>query len=228
MIPIEKKAEPKALTKAKRDIRNTPDATFGFSSLRGNDKHEVLQALVREQGYLCAYCMCRIDANGNQATIEHLEPQHPMAAAPNGELSLAYENMVAVCDGRNGATCDKHRGNAPLTVNPTKPHTLDSITYRRDGRIDAGNEAVRRDLQQTLGLNSPKTNLCANRAAAMREIERKIASEIRQRKIERNTNAKKNLCLKVRSYYERQSEKKDEYLGAKLFKAKKLVAKFGD
>ena len=228
MIPIEKKAEPKALTKAKRDIKNTPDATFDFSSLRGSDKSEVLEALVREQGYLCAYCMCRIGVREHQATIEHLEPQHPSSAEPDGGLSLAYENMVAVCDGRNGATCDKHRGNAPLTVNPTKPHKLGSIVYRRDGRIDAGDEAIRRDLQETLGLNSPRTNLCANRAAAMREIEREIASVIRGRKIERNVDAKKNLCLKVLRYYEQQGDKKDEYLGAKLFKANRLVAKFTD
>ena len=228
MIPIVKKAEPKALSRAKRDIKNTPDATFSFSSLRGDDKNEVLKALVQEQGYLCAYCMCRIDAKGNQATIEHLEPQHPMNEESDGELSLAYENMVAVCGGRNGATCDKHRGNTPLTVNPTKPNTLDSIVYRRDGIIDAGDKAIRHDLQETLGLNSPLTNLCANRAAAMREIERQIGSAIRRKKIERNTDAKKTLCLKVLRYYEQQGDKKDEYLGAKLFKAKKLVAKFAD
>ncbi len=228
MIPIVKKAEPKALTKAKRDIKGTPDAAFSFSSLRGDDKSKVLEALVREQGYLCAYCMCRIGADEHQATIEHLEPQHPADAEPDGELSLAYENMVAVCDGRNGATCDKHRGNTPLTVNPTKPHTLDSITYCRDGSIDAGDEAVRSDLQETLGLNSPQTNLCANRAAVMREIEQKVFSEIHRRKIEHNTNAKKNLCLKILRSYEQPKDKKDEYLGAKLFKANKLVSKFPD
>ncbi len=228
MIPIVKKAEPETLTKAKRDIKGTPDAVYSFSSLRGADKNKVLEALVREQGYLCAYCMCRIGVGEHQATIEHLEPQHPMGAEPDGELSLAYENMVAVCDGRNGATCDKRRGNAPLTVNPTKPYTLASIVYRRDGRIDAGVEAVRHDLQETLGLNSPQTNLCANRAAVMREIERKVVSEIRQRKIEHNTSAKKNLCLKVLRSYEQPKSKKDEYLGAKLFKASKLVSKFSD
>lgn len=55
-----------------------------------------------------------------------------------------------------------------------------------------------------------------------------IESAIRRKKIEHNTDAKKNLCLKVLRYYEHQGEKKDEYLGAKLFKAKKLVAKFAD
>ncbi len=62
----------------------------------------------------------------------------------------------------------------------------------------------------------------------MREIERQITSAIRRKKIEHNTDAKKKLCLKVLRYYEQQGEKKDEYLGAKLFKAKKLITKFAD
>lgn len=226
MIPIVKKAEPPALTRAKREIKNTPDAPFAYSSLQGDAKRELLEALVEEQGYLCAYCMCRIGVEGRSASIEHLEPQHPVASSPDGELSLSYTNMVAVCDGRGDETCDKRRGNTRLLVNPTKPHTLASITYLRDGSIDAGDEAIRHDLQVNLGLNSPRTNLCANRAAAMREIERVVAAKIRHRGIDGDRSAKAALCRKVLDFYEGQTGKKDEYLGAKLYKARKLVAKF--
>lgn len=226
MIPIVKGCEPAALAEAKRIIRNTPDATFCYESLRGESKRKLLEALLAEQGHLCAYCMCRIGTDGRPATIEHLIPQHPTDSAANGELSLAYHNLVAVCDGRGGATCDKRRGNASMTVDPTKRHTLDSIYYHRDGRIDATDESIQHDIQTTLGLNNSRTNLCANRFESMRAIEKVVTSTFRRRGIENNRSAKKTICLKILNQFESQTDMKDEYLGAKLFVARKLVSKF--
>lgn len=226
MIPIVKGCEPAALAEAKRIIRNTPDATFCYESLRGESKRKLLEALLAEQGHLCAYCMCRIGTDGHPATIEHLIPQHPTDSAANGELSLAYHNLVAVCDGRGGATCDRRRGNASMTVDPTKRHTLDSIYYHRDGRIDATDESIQHDIQTTLGLNNSRTNLCANRFESMRAIEKVVTSTFRRRGIENNRSAKKSVCLKILKQFESQTNMKNEYLGAKLFVARKLVSKF--
>lgn len=226
MIPIVKGCEPATLTEAKRIIRNTPDATFCYESLQGESKRKLLEALLAEQGHLCAYCMCRIGTDGHPATIEHLIPQHPTDSAANGELSLAYHNLVAVCDGRGGATCDKSRGNAPLTVDPTKSYTLETIYYRRDGRIDAHDESVKRDIQVTLGLNDARTNLCANRSESMKAIEKVVFSTFKHRGIENNRSAKKSICLKILNQFESQTDMKEEYLGAKLFVARKLVSKF--
>lgn len=226
MIPIVKGCEPAALAEAKRIIRNTPDATFCYESLRGESKRKLLEALLAEQGHLCAYCIRRIGTDGQPATIEHLIPQHPTDSAANGELSLAYHNLVAVCDGRGGATCDKRRGNASMTVDPTKRHTLDSIYYHRDGRIDATDESIQHDIQTTLGLNNSRTNLCANRFESMRAIEKVVTSTFRRRGIENNRSAKKSVCLKILKQFESQTNMKDEYLGAKLFVARKLVSKF--
>lgn len=227
MIPIVKGHEPAALAEAKRAIRNTPDASFCYESLRGEPKRRVLEALLVEQGHLCAYCMCRIGTDGHPATIEHLIPQHPDGSAADGELSLEYHNLVAVCDGRGGATCDKRRGNAPLTVDPTKSHTLETIYYRRDGRIDAHDESVKHDIQITLGLNNTHTNLCANRLESMRAIEKVASSTFKRRGIENNRSAKKSVCLKILKKFEGQTDMKDEYLGVKLFLARKLFSKFG-
>ena len=170
--------------------------------------------------------MCRIGTDGHPATIEHLIPQHPTDSAANGELSLAYHNLVAVCDGRGGATCDKRRGNVSMTVDPTKRHTLDPIYYHRDGRIDATDESIQHDIQTTLGLNNARTNLCANRFESMRAIEKVVTSTFRRRGIENNRNAKKTICLKILNQFESQTDMKDEYLGAKLFVARKFVSKF--
>lgn len=226
MIPIVKGHEPVALTEAKRIIRNTPDATYCYESLRGEPKRKVLEALLIEQGHLCAYCTCRIGTDGHPATIEHLIPRHPTDSAADRELSLSYRNMVAVCDGRDGETCDKRRGNIPMTVDPTKRHTLETIYYHRDGRIDAKDESVQHDIQITLGLNNVHTNLCANRFETMKAIEKVVSSTFKRREIENNRSAKKTICLKILKQFESQTDMKDEYLGAKLFVARKLASKF--
>lgn len=59
---------------SKRAMRNTPDTTFNYTALRGESKREVLEALLAEQGHLCAYCTCRIGVGDRLATIEHLFP----------------------------------------------------------------------------------------------------------------------------------------------------------
>ena len=60
----------------------------------------------------------------------------------------------------------------------------------------------------------------------MRAIEQIVASLIVRKKINDSPSAKRNLCVKILKHYESQTDMKDEYLGAKLFKARKLVAKF--
>lgn len=226
MIPIIKGKEPAEFAKVKATLRSTPDTTFSYSSLHGDQRRELLEPLLEEQGYLCAYCMCRIGTADNPGTIEHLSPQHPSSGPDAEDLSLSYTNLLAVCDGRDGHTCDKRRGNAPMTVDPTRPHTLESITYWRSGEIDAGDPDVRHDLQETLGLNDSETYLCASRASAMRQVELFVYTQIVRRHIEGDVNAKRSLCMKVLEHYENQPGKKDEYLGAKLYRARKLASKF--
>lgn len=61
----------------------------GFSA-----KDDIKQALLLEQGYICAYCMRRIKKE--KMTIEHYIPQ----AADEG-LALEYHNMLGVCMGES-------------------------------------------------------------------------------------------------------------------------------
>lgn len=60
----------------------------------------------------------------------------------------------------------------------------------------------------------------------MRAIEKVVFSTFRRRGIENNRSAKKTICLKILKQFESQTNMKDEYLGAKLFVARKLVSKF--
>ena len=60
----------------------------------------------------------------------------------------------------------------------------------------------------------------------MRAIEKVVSITFRRRGIENNRSAKKMICLKILKKFESQTDMKDEYLGAKLFVARKLVSKF--
>ena len=85
--------------------------------------------------------------------------------------------MLGVCPGGAGKpykdqTCDKHRGNIPLTVDPLKQNTISKIAYKSDGEIYSNDPAIQRDLDITLNLNSPESYLKTNRQAALRTMKK--------------------------------------------------------
>ena len=166
MIQIQKSREPRVLT----EYRQLPYASYqdmhgapaGKANLDASPKDVytvVLNSLIQEQGCICAYCMRRIPESDAaltvKASIEHISPQ---SIAP--DKALDYRNMLAVCSGNRDAesnlhkTCDAHRGNTPLYVNPLKPDTLATIQYKHDGTIYSTDLRVQHDLNDTLNLNS--------------------------------------------------------------------------
>jgi uncharacterized protein (TIGR02646 family) len=100
------KNEPSSLKKYKA---TTPNATYS-----GLSKKEVQDALLEEQGYICAYCMGRISHEKYDGPssdikpmigIEHFIPQAKSKAeekAKTKKLELDYLNMLGVCNGSEG------------------------------------------------------------------------------------------------------------------------------
>ncbi len=160
MIHIRKirKYEPEVL-KAFRTHAFDDGSFPSYGDLCGQVKSDVLSHLVKDQGYLCAYCMRRIPEQDGlvRATIEHIIPQ-----SINPAKALCYENMLAVCSGNRSATnnadksCDASRGNKQLTVNPCDPATLTGIAYSNSGKISSTSFQVDADLNDTLHLNSAR------------------------------------------------------------------------
>lgn len=114
----------------------SPDyARTAFDQL---DKGVVRRALCEEQGFLCAFCMRRIDPGalhrGTPTTkIAHLSP-----VAKTPALALTWKNLVASCDGgqRSGGryrTCDEAQQDAVLKANPTDALAVNSLHYERRG-----------------------------------------------------------------------------------------------
>ena len=187
MIPIKKQSEPKKLTTYKSNKKNV---TPSYDTMP-HDVHEaVLQSLIQEQGGICAYCMCRIPQKIKKhslpATIEHIDPRSDTDAAK----TLDYNNMLAVCSGNRNPnkkkeyelgedrlTCDAHRNDATLTVNPLIASTLLTIAYKSDGTIYSKNKKVNTDLNDTLNLNCKTLQLPESRKEALIALTKKISSE---------------------------------------------------
>lgn len=158
MILIKKGHEPASLTAYRKQQGAYYD---GFT-----DKDDIRQSLLEEQGYLCAYCMRRIGIDDMK--IEHRIPQ---SADPTEQLD--YRNMLGVCNGGEGmdkksTTCDTHKGDAKITINPQYQSHIDTITYSSaTGEIHSSDKAFDTDLCDTLNLNCREQYLPQNRRAAL-------------------------------------------------------------
>ena len=203
MIHIEKGREPRSLTEYRE---STPNASY--DGLPTETKNEVRASLLREQGYICAYCMARIRID--TVTIEHY-----IAQRQNGEgsgIELDYHNMLGVCRGNAGMphnqeTCGKHRGNAPLSVDPRAKEKVDTIRYSSNGRIESASAEFNQDLNVTLNLNI--SSLVSNRKAALDSMKHKLHAE-------KKKGEWKKIALKyVRKLSEK--EEKDAYVGILLW-----------
>ena len=106
-------------------------------------KQELLKALLEEQGYICAYCMQKI--NETNSTIEHIIGQNFIDEYENKlgeENQLNYDNFLAVCDGKSckdNLHCDKSRANyqknRPLFVTPLENRFILNIKFSEKGLI---------------------------------------------------------------------------------------------
>jgi len=163
-IKKELKNEPSDL----KEYRNTTEN----ASYEGFSNRKNLQlALLKEQGYICAYCNKRIglELNENfkpQIEIEHYKSQEKSKLNQDKD-DLNYRNMLGVCNGNSNGTkhCDKSRNylvNGKThsiefkILNPTKKNLSENlISYSLTGEIKSktNNEDVEHDLK-ILNLNN--------------------------------------------------------------------------
>lgn len=139
---IEKGHEPAELTRQ----RTTPGAVYAaFEDLR--------IALAQEQGYICAFCMRRLDLDGHDekgerlVVIAHLRSRHP----PGGDATLreerrimgmTYRNLVLTCNGKTGGDtvhCDKHQKNADITIPLFDRAAMAHVTFSNGGQVRLAN-----------------------------------------------------------------------------------------
>ena len=215
MIYIKKRIEPRSLI----EHRCTPGATFD-----GLDKTELRECLLKEQGYLCAYCMKRIH-NERDTKIEHYR-------ARNSENQLEYANLLAVCYGNQTAsemksgkkrlTCDSMKGNQFLHINPQSKEDMELIYYDNQGFIYSRNEIYEDDINNILNLNDSYGYLIGNRKAVIDAIIQKL-------RVAKTQQEAKEMLLKWKKKYKDSSygEEYSEYIGVIRWYIDKQLRKHG-
>lgn len=116
-------------------------------------KQSLRNSLLVEQGFLCAYCMCRISSS--ECKIEHFLCQDKY---PN--KALVYGNLLVCCvGGKKGKEkhCDSAKGNEEITCSPLDPACIESLYYDfDDGTIHSLRPEWETELKDVLKLNIPK------------------------------------------------------------------------
>lgn len=176
MILIRRGNEPASLLKFRKKY---PEA--GYEELGSEELQDIRKQLWEEQGALCAYCMRRIQ-DPRDVRIEHYEVRHPQNGEYRASDTLNFKVMLGVCYGNSikpgikeeDKTCDAHRHNEPLTVNPYDINSIRNINYQSDGMIGSEDVDISNDLQITLNLNCKAVSLPENRKnvllAAKKEV----------------------------------------------------------
>ena len=154
---IRKSKEPDSLTQHRSKFHSDYD--------NYNEKADLREALLKEQGYICCYCMQRIDVG--KMKIEHRLPQ---SKYPNEQLN--YRNILGACTGNEGQPkhlqhCDTRKGDEIITINPTSENCESWIKFGSSGEISSDNEQISKDLNETLNLNME--SLVKNRKTVLDE-----------------------------------------------------------
>ena len=217
MRAIVKGQEPRKLT----EYRHQPDAVYDGTPQFNEVKKAIRKQLLQEQGYLCAYCMTRIDSGFYQIKIEHWHCQDDYKPE-----QLVYKNMLGVCKGNEGQppdkqTCDTRKGNADLKYNPSNPnHRIENqIHFLGDGRIRSDDSEFDSQLNQILNLNYPR--LVQNRYAIVKSIIKKFSKNPGSRTV---AEIERELC-------EWRTPDKDgrlkEYCAVAVYYLRRKLAKVG-
>jgi uncharacterized protein (TIGR02646 family) len=146
MRRIHKGSEPKSLAEHRRG---------GGSYATYAKRDDVGEALLKEQGAICCYCMQRISLRSMR--VEHWESQtdHP-------ERTVDYDNLLGACTGGENTLpvdkqhCDVHRKNEPIRIHPAKapPSCEQLLRYLPNGEVTSDDEEIKRDVHETLNLNT--------------------------------------------------------------------------
>jgi len=126
---------------------------------------DVRDALLRDQGHICCYCMRRI-------ALRSMKIEHWASQSEHADSTVDWTNLLGACPGGAGEPrakqhCDTYRGKTPLTVNPLdrSQQCERLIRYLSNGEMRSQDRAIQRDIHETLNLNNEQ--LQRNRGAVL-------------------------------------------------------------
>ncbi|MDO8609394.1 MAG: retron system putative HNH endonuclease [bacterium] len=103
-----------------------------YDNLSGQEKKDVKDALIQEQGTICCYCETKLTYNDSH--IEHLVPQ-----SNNEEGRLDFANMLCSCQQQlergEPLHCGNSKGDDIISITPLILDCESKFTYTEDGYI---------------------------------------------------------------------------------------------
>ena len=219
---------------AQRKGLNSADA---YALLTAKERHELLDLLMKEQGYLCAYCTRRLPDKRvpeeerediPPVSIEHWIPRRTNSQRDIGQ-GLDYNNMLAVCSGnrrkrpnkrKNGKlTCDAKRKAEYdlLSLNPCDEKTLRNVFYTEDGYMHSSEDKEEDDINVKLNLN------CISDNVQLPEMRRKKLLVL-QEEMNLHENDLKDFCKRLLDFFENEQGEKEEYSGILIYYLKEKIA----
>lgn len=224
MLPINKNNTDNPLV----EFCKRPDVAY--SDIPHDLKTALNISLLKEQDFLCAYCMSRISEEN--MSIEHWDPRHPDTQGATlsaqekekyRQLEIDYKNMLAVCPGNEGRPpreqhCDTQKANKTLLYNPSCPshYAKLRISYLITGEIKSEDTKFCKELDDVLNLNCEK--LKNNRKAVIS----RVISELNR--LSRNASRNKIQPI-LDNWRSTDSEgKKKEYAGVAIYFLEKRLS----
>lgn len=186
-----------------------------FDDMPSEVKSVLRKSLLEEQGYLCAYCMQRIAVD--DVKIEHYVPR-------NLQNELRYSNLLAVCKGGEGRakihqTCDTHKGNTELHIDPQLVGDIETIYYTSNGYIKSSVADYQEDLDTVLNLNDEDGYLVYNRREVLKSFQHQLFKRAG------NARINKEYFIKCLKRYSRLNDSGEyiPYVGIILWYLKKKI-----
>lgn len=145
MIKITKGKEPKEWT----EYRNTPGVDYQAIP-------ELVTSLLKEQGYICAYCMRHIPCRDKILCEDH-HVEHILSRDSHKDKKLDYRNMVVCCPGHIGDEdhCDRLKKSQDISFNLFDSNFISTLSYKSDGKIESTNKQYDEEINKVLNLNTP-------------------------------------------------------------------------
>lgn len=205
MILINKNQEPKEWT----EYCSTPGVTY-------QSIPELVDALLKEQGYICAYCMRRIptkDKIEGKLTSEDHRIEHIKCRENHEYLQLKYNNMLICCPGHIGEDehCDRKKGNQKISFSPLDSAFINTLTYTSNGIIASSNPVYNEEINSILNLNTPF--LVLNRKNMLKEVIQHINQTCKQKKNWNKTALKSILVKYQNKHKDGENQKYYPYCG---------------
>lgn len=180
MIVVKRGKEPNSLLEFRKK-----NSDADYEDMPSSVRADVREQMWNEQKHLCAYCMRRIDSP-SVVRIEHCRPRHPKdEIVHDKKATLDFKWMLGVCYGNSlvkgvkdeDMTCDAHRKNTELTINPFDEVSVRKIKYKADGSIYSEDEEINKAVTDTLNLNCPALSLPLTRKKVLSEAQKRIVQK---------------------------------------------------